>query len=75
MSTLVRSTTIFWDLGMLLASVSTGIVLFPSHMGGEKSTQPGNEDNMSKEISDDTFLNCQGLWLECLFFVVALYTL
>ena len=54
---------------MHFVSISTRIVLFSSHMGGEKPTQPGNE-GISTEISDDTFLNC---WLEC--FVVALYTL
>ena len=44
-------------------------------MGGEKSTQTGNVGT-STETSDDTFLNCQGLWLENVYFsVVAQYTL
>ena len=53
---------------MLFARISTEI-MFPGHMGGEK---PGNED-LSTEISDDTLLKCQGLWLE--FTAVVHYTL
>ena len=57
---------------MLFARISTEIMLFPGHMGGEKPTQSGNED-LSTEISDDTLLKCQGLWLE--FTAVVHYTL
>ena len=71
-STLVRSTTTFWDLDMLFGRISREIMLFPGHMGGKKPTQSGNED-LSTEISDDTLLKCQGLWLE--FTAVAHYTL
>ena len=52
---------------MLFVSISTRIVLFPGYVGGEKPTLPGNA-GICTGTCDDTFLNCQGLWLECLLF-------
>ena len=60
---------------MLFARISTGIVLFPSHIGGEKSTQTGNED-ISAEISDERFLELSRTLARIIyFFVVTHYKL